>query len=141
MSKGKFGCLAIAVAAAIGMAAASQTETGKAMGALVLVYGGAIVAGAVAYDQQTATVVEVRPSDHPTLNGLIKLAYVDADGGERIVTRNALGSRGQLDGIRPGDRIAILVCKRNPESVRVPSLQLPGGPPCRAEDDLQESRS
>lgn len=118
------------VALALALYALFQTELGKWIGGLLFVYGGTIFAGAIAYDLQSAVVVDVKSSDHEMLNGVIKVAYVDSDGIERTVSRNALGVKGQLDGIEVGDSISVFVCKKNPLSIKFPSLQAPGGPPC-----------
>ena len=99
MRKRSIGCLGLAAGLALGAYAVLQTELGKWIGGILFVYGGAIFSGAMAYDLQSAVVVDVKPSDHEMLNGLIKVSYVASDGVERMVSRNALGVPGQLDGL------------------------------------------
>lgn len=130
MSKWKIGCLALAAIMVAGVFLLLQTELGKWFGGLLVVYGGAIVGMAMLYDQQTAVVVDVKPRDNPTLNGTIAVEYTDSVGERRTIRKNALGRPGQLDNIEVGDTISILVCKANPLSIKIPSLQVPGGESC-----------
>ena len=130
MPKRSLGCLGLIAGFALGTYALLQTELGKWIGGLLFVYGGAIFAGPLAYDLQSAVVVDVKPRDHELFNGQIKVSYVSSDGVERTVSRTAVGVPGQLDGIEVGDSISVFVCKKNPLSIKFPSLQAPGGPPC-----------
>lgn len=131
MSKRKIGCLGLIGALVVGVfLLLLQTELGKWVGGLLFVYGGAIVAGAMLYEQQTAVVVDVKSRDHPMLNGMIAVEYTDSLGEQRTIRKNAMGRRGQLDDIDVGDTLSILVCRANPVSIKIPSLQTPGGEPC-----------
>lgn len=130
MSKRTIGCLGLAGVLVAGVYFLLQTEVGKWFGGLLVVYGGAIVGMAMLYEQQTAVVVDVKPRDHPMLNGMIAVEYTDNLGERRTVRKNALGRPGQLDNIEVGETISIIVCKANPLSIKIPSLQAPGGEPC-----------
>ncbi|XUU60598.1 hypothetical protein ACRAQ6_13720 [Erythrobacter sp. HA6-11] len=99
----------------------TQTETGQWIGALILVYGGVMVAGAVAHDTVPGVVTEVKRIDNPTAiqAGSVRFKYEGADGTEQSEFRRVMYSNSKFEQLEVGDEIKVWVCKDDPTKVKL----------------------
>ncbi|NVE93417.1 hypothetical protein [Altererythrobacter lutimaris] len=115
------GCLGLLL---IGGALAyfvTQTESGQWLGALILLYGGIIVGGAVMHDTVPGVITEVKRIENPTAiqAGSIRFRYEDASGTTRTGFRRVMYSTSKFEALDVGDEIAVWVCKSDPAIVKL----------------------
>ncbi|MEZ5681728.1 MAG: hypothetical protein R3E14_10620 [Erythrobacter sp.] len=96
----------------------SRTEEGKWIGALVGLYGGIIIGGAVAHDTVPGQVIDFNRPDPPTSYsaGSIRFTYQDEDGKTHEEFRRVMHSTAKFRDVEIGDPIDVWVC-RNDRSV------------------------
>lgn len=115
MLKKFLGCGCLIVLLVLGVAAyvGTQTEEGEYLLALIMLYGGVIVAGAAAYDTVPGTVTELNRLDPPTdySAGSMRFTYTDDDGVERSEFRRIMYSASKFESVEVGDEITVRVCK------------------------------
>ncbi|GGD68898.1 hypothetical protein [Croceicoccus mobilis] len=118
------GCAAlvlVVLGAAALIFALAQSDAGQWMMGLILVYGGAMLAGALAHDVVTGEVTDIYRSDVPgSINaGAIEFAYEDTDGIRHVEKRRVMYDASKFQTLRPGDPIEVWVCKNERGKVKL----------------------
>ena len=115
------GCLVLIVLLAGLLFAFAQTELGQWLLAIVLLYGGVIVGGALIHDTQPGQVVELDKLAEPTSYsaGSLRFSYEDDDGVEHTEFRRVMYSTSKFRDLEVGDRIDVWVCKNDRTKVKL----------------------
>lgn len=115
------GCLGLLTVLAGAGYLLSSTETGRTITGLVVVYGGAMVGGALAYEVVPGVVTEVRRIDPPTAYsaGRLAFSYIDDQGEQQIAWRRVMLSTPKFRDLEVGDKIAVRVCRDDRSIVRL----------------------
>lgn len=119
--KAGYGCIAIAVLAAALLFGLSQTELGQWLFGIVLVYGGAMFAGAVAHETVTGEVIALKRLDPPTdySAGSISFSFEGDDGNIRKESRRVMYSTSKFRAVAVGDPIDVWVCENDRTKVKL----------------------
>lgn len=117
----KAGCLVLlAVFAGIGYLLVA-TDLGRTLTGLVVVYGGAMVSGAVSHETVPGVVTEIKRLDPPAVYsaGSLTFRYGDDEGKQRTASRRVVYSTPNFRNLNVGDEISVWVCRENPAIVRL----------------------
>lgn len=115
------GCLGLLALLGLGGYFLTQTEFGEWIMALILLYGGIMIGGAVAHDTVPGTVTEVRRIENPTAiqAGSVRFTYTDKDGNTQSEFRRVMYSTSKFEQLGVGDEIKVWVCKSDPAVVKL----------------------
>lgn len=115
MKKWGCGCLLPIISIAVVVIALSQTELGRWLFALVVVYGGMMLSVALAHDVIPGEVVSVNKLDPPTSfsAGSIRFTYEDDDGNVHEEFRRVMYSTPEFRELKIGDTVLVEVCKND----------------------------
>ncbi|WP_394728994.1 hypothetical protein [Altererythrobacter sp. GH1-8] len=117
------GCGCVGLLALLGLFAylLMQTDSGEWILALILLYGGIMIGGAVAHDTVPGTVTEVRRIENPTAiqAGSVRFTYEDLDGNAQSAFRRVMYSTSKFEALEVGDEIRVWVCKSDPSVVKL----------------------
>lgn len=115
------GCLVLLLLLVALVAGAMATDLGQWMAGLVLVYGGVMLAGALANDVVPGEVVEVKRAETPSAYyaGSIRFTYKDGEGNHQTAFRRVGLSTDKFRTLKKGDPIDVWVCKAEPAVVRL----------------------
>lgn len=99
----------------------SQSEAGRWAAGLLLVYGGAMLSGAAAYETVPGTVTGINRLDPPTSfsAGSFTFSYTDHEGRTQETRRRVMMATDRFRSLQVGDSISVWVCRSNPAVVRV----------------------
>lgn len=99
----------------------SQSDEGKWLIGLILLYGGVTIVGAAAYDTIPGHVVDFNRLDPPThySAGSIRFSYQDDDGTEREQFRRVMHSTDKFRKLQVGDSIKVWVCRKDRTKVKL----------------------
>ena len=99
----------------------SQSEEGKWLIGLIVLYGGVMFANASAYDTIPGNVVDFNRLDPPThySAGSIRFSYQDGDGTVHEQRRRVMYSTDKFRKLKVGDSIKVWVCRKDRSKVKL----------------------
>ena len=107
--------------------AAAGSETLKWGLGLLFVVGGSIVAAGHLYRPADGTVVSIQRvsrDGQPLLLAPVEVTFADEDGGEARATSWVSNQYGDFHTLGPGDEVKLLVCRSNPDVVKINGMPL-----------------